>query len=111
MDFKVSNQSSELNLRILQSLKKKFDLDVGYQDHCDGDSQLGYLLPAYAVGLGAKVIEKHITHERNKKGLDYESALNANDFISFINVIRTIEKSTGSGKFEKFKRSEINYRC
>ena len=84
MDFKVFQLNQGIKFENTSVTKEKFDLDVGYQDHCDGDSQLGYLLPAYAVGLGAKVIEKHITHERNKKGLDYESALNANDFISFM---------------------------
>ena len=103
-------KSSELNLNIIKLLINKFNLSLGYQGHSEGESDEGYLLPALAIGLGVKIIEKHITHDREKKGIDYESALDAKDFKKFTKAIRNIETSIGDGKFKKFIKSEINYR-
>ena len=103
-------KSSELNLHIIKLLIKKFKLKMGYQDHSSGESNEGNLLPAFAMGMGATIIEKHITHDRTKKGLDFESALSAVDFKKFTSMIHMLDKSKGNGFFKKFSKSEIQYR-
>tara|TARA_Y200000002_G_scaffold381159_1_gene394426 strand:+ start:361 stop:1362 length:1002 start_codon:yes stop_codon:yes gene_type:complete len=103
-------KSSELNLNLIKLLIKKFNLQLGYQDHSAGETDEGYWLPAFAMGIGATIIEKHITHDRDKKGLDFESALNASEFKEFTSMIHLLDESRGKGIFRNFIKSEIEYR-
>ena len=72
----------DLNLQKISSLKEKFGYRVGLMDHISGDSKLAMIVPLLGISLGAQIIEKHITLDRSKKGLDYFSALNPNEFLS-----------------------------
>jgi len=68
--------TNEVHLDYLKTLSRLFDLPVGYQDHSDADTEAAFWLPAYAMGLGILIQEKHITHNRAHKGFDHEAALN-----------------------------------
>ena len=100
---------SDTNLNKLSVLQHTFGLPVGFADHIGGDHQLRYDLCALAVGMGAAVIEKHITIERALKMEDYESALNPSDFREFIDRIRELDTAYGKKTFD-LQNAEILYR-
>ena len=81
-----------VNLNFIKSLAGKHSLDWGYQDHSDPETAASSWLPVLAVFQGAAMIEKHLTHDRSKKGQDYEAALNPDEFLKFCEDIRSAEK-------------------
>ena len=99
-----------VNLKKLSFLKDKFKLNIGYQDHCEGNSPEGLYLPILSLGYGVKIIEKHICLSRSKNGFDYQSALKPIEFKQFVKNIRIVEKSVGSKFTNKFSKSELEYR-
>ena len=74
-------------LQVLQEIFGEV-CDIGYMDHADADTLSAWTLPAMAVALGARVIEKHITLDRRLKGTDYYSSLNPDEFKRFVDFIR-----------------------
>jgi len=83
----------ESNLNVLETLRKKFNLNVGYSDHSPGS-----LIALSSVVLGAKMIEKHFTINPESTGPDHPHSMNPKSFKKMIDDIRTIEKSMGDGK-------------
>jgi len=100
----------DINLRQIGKIKEIFNLPMGYQDHCDADHPSSFWIPALAVGMGVNVIEKHITHDRSLKGVDYESALNPDEFKNFVCMMRELESAHGEGELKEFSPEEIKYR-
>jgi N,N'-diacetyllegionaminate synthase len=92
---------AEVNLLAMQSLKKQFDVAVGYSDHTQGIE-----VPIAAVALGAFVIEKHFTLDRNMEGPDHKASLQPFELKAMILAIRNIEKALGDG-IKKPTDSEI----
>ena len=82
----------ELNLNSIQKLKKKFKCDVGFSDHT-----LGIEASIAAVTLGANIIEKHITFDRNAEGPDHFASLDIKELSYFVSAIRNVENSFGDG--------------
>ena len=76
----------DLNLNAMLTLKKQFNLDVGYSDH-----SLGINVPIIATSLGAKVIEKHFTISKRMVGPDHLASLNPKELISMVKAIRSTE--------------------
>ena len=99
----------DLNLLKIIALKEKFSLPIGLMDHISGDSELANIIPLLGVSLGAQIIEKHITLDRSKKGLDYFSALNPNEFLSLTSLIKKSQKALGKGGIE-MEKNELQYR-
>ncbi|AOY78162.1 N-acetylneuraminate synthase family protein [Clostridium formicaceticum] len=83
----------ESNLRALKTLYQCFRLPVGYSDHT-----LGIAVALAAVALGAVVIEKHITLNRNLPGPDHKASLEPKVFYQMVQGIRQIEKALGSSQ-------------
>ncbi len=83
--------------------------DVGYMDHVDAEDPFAVTLPVLALGLGATVIEKHITLDRAVRGVDYYSSLNPDEFTGFVRTIRRAEQAVGRYA-DRFAPSEANYR-
>ena len=81
----------DANLLTLKSISQACDVEVGYSDHV----QNNYACFA-AVALGAKVIEKHFTLDKNMPGPDHSSSLNPLEFRELVDGIRQVEKSLGS---------------
>jgi N-acetylneuraminate synthase/N,N'-diacetyllegionaminate synthase len=81
-----------LNLRVIKTLKGAFKLPVGYSDH-----SLGIYAPISAITLGAVVIEKHFTLNKNLPGPDHKASLNPEELKEMVNAIRLIEKALGDG--------------
>lgn len=80
-----------LNLRVLETLKQAFDLPVGYSDHSEG-SEAAVL----SIGLGAKIIEKHFTLDKNLSGPDHLASSTPDEFKSLADSVRRAEKMLGS---------------
>lgn len=92
-------------------LKEKFNLEVGYADHIDAeDKNLAILIPSIAVAMGAKYIEKHITLNRSKKGFDYYSSLNPDEFTNFVKLIKSTSLAISDVIDLKLEAAEILYR-
>ena len=82
---------SDVNLSAMLTIKDELDVKVGYSDHT-----LGIEVPIAAVALGATVIEKHFTLDRNMPGPDHAASLEPKELKNMISAIRNIEKSLGS---------------
>jgi N-acetylneuraminate synthase/N,N'-diacetyllegionaminate synthase len=86
----------DVNLLAMQTIASKCGVDVGYSDHT-----LGVEVPISAVALGAKVIEKHFTLNRNLPGPDHRASLEPDELKLMVKSIRNIEKAIfGSGQKE-----------
>ena len=81
---------NKVNLLAMLTIKKKFDIAVGYSDHTTGIE-----VPVAAVALGATVIEKHLTISRNLKGPDHSASLEPDEFKKMVSMIRNIENALG----------------
>ena len=90
----------EVNLRAMLTLKNAFNIEVGYSDHT-----LGIEVPIAAVALGAKVIEKHFTLDKNLEGPDHIASLEPNELKEMVLKIRNIEIALGDG-IKKPNKSE-----
>lgn len=84
---------NEINLLAINSLKMAFDLGVGYSDHTNGIS-----IPIAAAALGAKVIEKHITYDKNAEGPDHKASLSPEELNLMVKGIREVELALGNSK-------------
>ena len=99
----------ELHLASLVSLAERFgqsSVSVGLADHIDGDHPFAIHLPALALGLGATILEKHITTDRKEKLEDYEAALGIEQFSKFVEFIRTSELAIGDGSLSYMEENE-----
>lgn len=92
---------SDVNLLAMLSIKEKLKVAVGYSDHT-----LGVEIPIAAVALGAKVIEKHFTMDRNLPGPDHKASLIPEELKFMVKSIRNIEKALGSG-LKEIRPSEL----
>lgn len=80
-----------VNLRAMVSMREEFNLRVGYSDHT-----LGIEVAIAAVAMGAKVIEKHVTLDRNLPGPDHRASLLPSELLDMVASIRNIEIALGS---------------
>ena len=85
---------SEMNLLTIPDMKEEFEVPVGLSDHT-----LGITAPVVAVALGAIVIEKHFTFDRNVKSPDSEFSLEPNEFTQMVRCVREAEQSLGEVKY------------
>lgn len=83
----------DVNLKAMLSIKKDFGMNVGYSDHT-----CGIEVPIAAVALGATVIEKHFTLNRNLPGPDHKASLEPAELKAMVSAIRNIEKALGNGE-------------
>jgi N,N'-diacetyllegionaminate synthase len=83
----------DVNLRVIDTLRRAFDLPVGYSDHT-----IGIEIACAAVALGATVIEKHFTLDRNLPGPDHKASLEPDELTALVQSIRHIELAMGSSR-------------
>ena len=86
---------SDINLRAMQTLTTAFKVPVGYSDHTEGSE-----VAIAAVALGACLIEKHFTEDRNLPGPDHRASLEPEELKTLVNSIRTVETALGHGRKE-----------
>lgn len=82
----------DVNLRAMLAIRQAFGVEIGYSDHT-----LGIEVPIAAVALGASVIEKHLTLDRNLPGPDHKASVEPDEFAAMVRAIRNIELAMGDG--------------
>ena len=92
----VSNypaSAASVNLRAMKTLEEYFMVPIGYSDHTQGIE-----IPLAAVALGACVIEKHFTLDRNLPGPDHRASLEPGELEAMVSGIRTVQSALGDGR-------------
>lgn len=84
---------TDVNLLAMQQMKEALKKPIGYSDHT-----VGVEVPIAAAALGAAVIEKHFTLDKNMEGPDHRASLEPKELCQMVSAIRNIEKSLGDGK-------------
>ena len=82
-----------VNLKAMLTLQKEFGFKVGYSDHTNGIE-----VPVAAVAIGASVIEKHFTLDKNMEGPDHKASLEPDELKLMVQSIRNVEVALGDGK-------------
>jgi len=83
---------ADINLRAMQTMEQAFNVPVGYSDHT-----LGIAVSLASVALGACIVEKHFTLDRNMPGPDHQASAEPAELASLVSGIRTVEASLGDG--------------
>jgi N-acetylneuraminate synthase len=83
---------NELNLRMIQTLRDAFSCPIGYSGH-----EVGLVTSAVAVGLGACMVERHITLDRALWGSDQAASVEPGGFERLVKYIRVTEMAVGDG--------------
>ena len=83
---------ADVNLKAMLEIGEKFGVQIGYSDHTKGIE-----VPIAAVALGATVIEKHFTLDKNMEGPDHKASLEPDELKAMVSAIRNIEQALGSG--------------
>tara|TARA_B100000795_G_scaffold249518_1_gene217106 strand:- start:289 stop:1311 length:1023 start_codon:yes stop_codon:yes gene_type:complete len=91
----------DVNLKAMLTIKEKLGVAIGYSDHT-----LGIEVPIAAVAMGAEIIEKHFTLDRNLKGPDHKASLEPNELKEMVNSIRNIEKAISGNGVKEASSSE-----
>ncbi len=84
-----------VNMNAMLTMKKVFNLPTGYSDHTQGIE-----IPIMAVSMGAEIIEKHFTLDKNMEGPDHKASLEPDELKQMVESIRNVEKAFGDGKKE-----------
>ncbi len=92
----------DINLQMIKKISDKYDMHVGISDHTTSIDIAGY-----SIFLGSKIVEKHVTFDRNDIGPDHKTSLEIEEFSKMIKNIRRAELIYGSG-IRKFIKNELN---
>lgn len=96
----------DVNLMAMETIRRNFGVNVGYSDHT-----MGIEVAIAAVALGASIIEKHFTVDRNLDGPDHKASLEPKELQQMVRSIRNIEKALGSAvkkaSFSEYKNISL----
>ena len=100
---------NDANLKMITDMQQKFKVPIGLSDHT-----MGSLVPMTAVSLGARIIEKHFTLNRNDGGPDSAFSMEPDEFRQMVNQIRSVESCLGEVNYtvseeDKLRRRSIFY--
>ena len=84
-------QDNEANLNVINTFKKYFNVLVGYSDHT-----VGVGAAAFAIPMGAKVVEKHFTLDKSQNGPDHKASLSPDELKEFVRIVRKVDAFMGS---------------
>lgn len=93
----------DANLLAMKQMRTAFKKQVGYSDHT-----VGIEVPIAAVALGAEIIEKHFTLDKNMEGPDHKASLEPQELAQMVSAIRHIEKSLGDGNKKRTASEQHN---
>ncbi|MBH1942477.1 N-acetylneuraminate synthase [Mobilitalea sibirica] len=93
----------DVNLQAMNSIKSEIKVPVGYSDHT-----VGIEVSIAAVAMGARVIEKHFTLDKNMEGPDHKASLEPEELKALVSAIRNVELCIGDGKKEPAKSERKN---
>lgn len=85
-------KDEEANLAVIDTFKKNFDVLIGYSDHT-----IGIGAAAFAIPMGAKVVEKHFTLDKTLEGPDHAASLLPLELKEFVKLVRKVDAFIGSG--------------
>lgn len=91
-----------INLNAMKTIENAFKVIIGYSDHTEGIT-----IPIAAAALGAKIIEKHFTLDKNMEGPDHKASLDPEELKSMVEAIRKVELAMGNG-IKECTTSEAN---
>lgn len=94
-------QVTDLNLNVLKTLKQAFSVPVGFSDHTQSK-----IAPIIAATMGADIIEKHFTLDKEMEGPDHKASADVEEFEFIINGIREMESMKGTS-IKKPMKSEL----
>lgn len=96
----------DVNLKAMKTMSNRFKVKIGYSDHT-----IGIEVPLAAVALGAQIIEKHFTLDKNMIGPDHKASIDVKEFGTLIKMIRNIENALGNGQkiptFSELKNKDV----
>ena len=92
----------DVNLKAMNTIGNAFGVEVGYSDHT-----LGIEVPIAAVALGAKIVEKHFTLDRDLSGPDHKASLEPKELGDMIKAIRNIELAMSGTQRKEVTKSEL----
>lgn len=84
---------NEVNLKAIDTMRKRFNLNVGYSDHTQGIE-----IPIAAVARGVDIIEKHFTISRDMEGPDHRASIEPDELKAMVSAIRNVELAIGDGE-------------
>lgn len=84
--------ADQVNLRAMLTLRQAFGLEVGYSDHT-----VGFEIPLAAAALGARILEKHFTLDKNMQGPDHAASLDPGELAQMVRAVRNVEQALGDG--------------
>jgi N,N'-diacetyllegionaminate synthase len=84
-------QDNEVNLAVINTYRSNFNILLGYSDH-----SVGVGAAPFAIPMGAKVVEKHFTVNKNDKGPDHAASLSPDELIDLVKTIRRVDEYMGS---------------
>ena len=93
----------DVNLAAMHQIKRETGKDIGYSDHT-----IGIEVPIAAVAMGATVIEKHFTLDKNMEGPDHRASLEPEELAAMVRAIRNIEKAIGDGEKKRTESESLN---
>jgi N-acetylneuraminate synthase len=91
----------ELNLRMIQTLKDNFSCPIGYSGH-----EVGLVTSVIAVGLGACLVERHVTLDRAMWGSDQAASVEPQGVRTLVKYIRVTEKALGDGQKKVYESEQ-----
>lgn len=94
---------ADVNLKAMLTIQNELGIPVGYSDHTQGIE-----VPIAAAALGATVIEKHFTLDKNMDGPDHRASLEPDELQAMVMAIRNIEVALGNGKKEPSESEKKN---
>jgi N-acetylneuraminate synthase len=98
-------KDSEANLAVIETFKENFDVLIGYSDHT-----IGLGAAAFAIPMGAKVVEKHFTLDKSCEGPDHRASLSPSELKEFIKLVKQVDLFMGSN-IKRPNLSEIKTRA
>jgi len=93
------------NLNTIPDMKQRFGVKVGVSDHT-----MGSVVPAVAVSLGAKLVEKHFILDRSMGGPDADFSMEPQEFQQMVNYVRNAEKAMGKVTYEVSEKDKLSRR-
>lgn len=93
----------DVNLNAMAAIRRELSVPVGYSDHT-----MGIEIPIAAAALGADVIEKHFTLNRDMEGPDHKASLEPLELKAMVSAIRHVESAMGSGEKEPSPSEKAN---
>jgi len=93
--------AEDVNLNVMLEIESRFNVPVGFSDHT-----LGNDAAIAAVALGARIIEKHVTYDKNAEGPDHKASASISEFASLVNSIRNVDKMMGTRE-KNFSEDEL----